>query len=137
MTRSECRKRNARRLCWAFLLLLLPLSGCDRPTREVADEFSRITRAIDGLRNAQNAHKAQMIQPLRAALCTRFCQLRDQCVSAYEAQILALDLIERARSGPLVDPHALDEAQRTLVKARGLATECASEQAKLGRQFSR
>lgn len=139
--------RRARRKRWAFLLLaafLLTMSfGCANSSREEREEFARISRAIDGLRNAENAHKAQMIQPLRAAACHHYCELRDQCVGAYEVHIRALDAIERARLrltlgaselGPAnIDAGDLDAAELMLEKAKLLATECAAKQAELGR----
>lgn len=136
MTSPRIRPRDARRFRWAFLLVLLTIGGCGGPSREAQGELSRLARAIDGLRNAENSHKAQMIEPLRAMSCVRFCELREKCVRAYETHVLALDLIERARARPVVDRGALDEAELTLNKAKGLATACAAEQARLGRELS-
>lgn len=136
MRPSACNHDKARRLRWAFLLLLLMNGACGRSSREVQGEFSRIARAIDGLRSAENEHKTQMIQPLRAAPCVHLCALRDGCIRAYETHIRALDLTERARSRTFIDSRALDEAELTLEKAKDLATQCAAEQAKLGRELS-
>lgn len=168
-------KKKTQRLRWVFFLRVqsafvvlgavfaLLSVGCANSSREAREEFARLSHAIDGLRNAENAHKAQMIQPLRAAECRHFCALRDQCVAAYETHIRALDAIERARLGArlggrdldghdlAVEDHTsqelaalsrtarqraageLDAAELMLEKAKQLATECAVAQAELGR----
>lgn len=128
---------NARRLRWAFLLLLLFISGCNGRSREIRGEFSRIAHAIDVLRAADNDKKAQLILPLRDAPCVRFCELRDRCVRAYETHIRALHLIERARSGPEVAPRQLDAAEKTLIQAKELAIDCAATQAEISRDILR
>jgi hypothetical protein len=138
MTLAECQhSKNARQSSWAFLLLLLFSWGCTAGSREAREEFSRIAHAIDALRAADNSHKAQMIQPLRAVSCSQFCSLRDQCVRAYETHIRALHLIDRARLGSEIASRELDTAEKTLKQAKELATACAAAQAELGRDSSR
>lgn len=63
------------------------------------DEAAKLSRAIDGLRDAPNSAKASHLEQLRKATCSHgdTCGLRDRCAQAYALHVDALQLISAAR----------------------------------------
>ena len=97
-------------------------------------ELSRINKAIDDLRMAENSGKAPFLKQLRAEVCQEHCVLRDKCIEAYEAHIEALSLIEDAgRRGKDEAARRLDQAEGRLKEALVQIKACTSLQAELSR----
>lgn len=110
--------------------------GCDLTPSAERREFSRIDRAIDELRQSENADKRVFLERLRKVPCATMCALRDSCLRAYEAHVRGLHLIEGARGGaPTAEK--LDEAERALSEARRLTEQCVALQGEERRERRR
>src|SRR6185503_3950553 len=96
----------------------------------------RLSRAIDGLRDAPNEHKSPRLSALKSEACTAadLCKLKDTCVEAYTVQLRGLEstrvagrALERdagsASDGQL--PKLLLAAERDLASAKELSARCA------------
>jgi len=101
-----------------------------------------VSRAIEGLRNAENGQKGELLASLRAVPCSvaDVCAVQSLCVAAYEQHVLALKLIERtkatARTAPVETVKAaLAEAESTLAHAKETTDTCATKQGELARKY--
>jgi hypothetical protein len=78
------------------------LAGCrgehDQARRA---EAARILRAIELLRDAPNAAKAEQLDRLERQACSdpELCALKSHCVQSYETHVSAVQRIEGARRG--------------------------------------
>lgn len=149
------------RLCSALagaLLALSAVTGCRETTSgsdgagpEVKAEGARLSRAIDQLREADNARKHEFLERLEAERCAALCELKEICVAAYREHVSALAAIADARAlggsalgaertapkggaGPVDESRLaerLGEAQRRLEAARELSGRCVTTQGEL------
>jgi hypothetical protein len=121
-----------------FVALFPWLFGC-QGQGEKDRELSRLSRAVDKLREAENVEKSVDLDVLRRSSCTHHCRLRALCLSAYDSHHEALVQITRARTSSLdpkggeVAQQILREAEARLVSALKKMQECASLQAELKR----
>lgn len=114
---------------WGIALL-----GCGRDGAH-RDEASVVSRAIDQLREAENADKAPSLVALRAVSCSHpdTCGVRDRCARAYSAHHDGLKALSDARGGTDAKLQALavTVAEGELARAKTLMSECVDAQAEL------
>jgi hypothetical protein len=132
----------------------LVLGGCqtksasaEDPEDEVArGEAARLSHSIDRLREADNAKKGEWLTALAAEPCSRLCQLKQVCESAYQEHVSALDAIRevKAYGAELPAPGSsagaqiterLGEAERRLRESRKLAEQCVESQSEVKRRY--
>jgi hypothetical protein len=116
--------------------------GCAHDDGPARTEAAAVSHAIDGVRNADNAHKSAPLAALRAVPCSvpDVCGLQSLCVAAYEEHVRVLALIEAAKAGAASAPpetlkEALATAQAGLARATAQADACATEQGELTRKY--
>jgi hypothetical protein len=123
------------------------LLGCrSSEARRLESEARALAHSIDTLRNAPNQGKSVLLEALREKSCesAAVCQLKQQCVAAYESHGAALEASERARA-LLAEPDGgtraviaaageLNRAEQQLEQARTLTDRCSSAQGELLRQ---
>ena len=105
-------------------------------------EASRLSHAIDALRNAENAAKAPHLRGLRETPCTEpdVCAVRSACVAGYELHLGALTVMAGAQAaladaGPEAAERLLDQAKADLERAHGLTERCTEAQGELVRKY--
>jgi hypothetical protein len=101
-----------------------------------------VSRAIEAVRNADNAQKSSPLAALRAVPCSvaDVCAAQSLCVAAYEGHVKALELIERVKATASTAPvesvkQALGEAQSALASAKEHTDDCATKQGELARKY--
>lgn len=121
---------------------LLLLLGCESDS-EAKAEAGKVSRAVEVLREADNAAKQPALNELRALPCSRpeVCGVQSACVAAYELHLRGLDGIaeskRRASEGDAgADlPALIGAAQDSLERAKTLAQKCADAQGELQRRY--
>lgn len=131
------------------LLLGLVLFGC-RGEHEQAmrAEAARVLRAVELLRDAPNAEKADRLARLRGEACSdpTVCELKTACVQAYTLHVQGLERARVARAA--LDPDAgterldqvgqlTEQAGRDLARARPATERCATLSGELRRSIGR
>jgi hypothetical protein len=123
-------------------VLSAPALACDESENQARSEAGALNRAIDGVRNADNAAKATALGALRSAQCshTDVCRVRSGCLSAYELHVSAVQSAADAQrhidaGSPDRAAAALVNAERDLKKAGELAQQCTDLQGELVRKF--
>lgn len=140
-SRSRLRSRGVRLLCGALLSALA--LACDEAEKNQArSEAGALSRAIDGVRNADNAAKASALGALRSARCSHpdVCRVQSGCLRAYELHVSAVQSAAEAQryidaGSPDRAAAALVNAERDLKKSGELAQQCTGLQGELVRQF--
>ena len=112
--------------------------ACTGEEAENKREFTKISWAIRMLREAANEKKSANLDHLKQLDCKKYCELREQCVHAYELHLEGLTALHRAKilinEGQHEDERALaylDEAESRLLKARTLSLKCHTRQTEL------
>jgi hypothetical protein len=116
--------------------------GCRNAQEEARGEAGVVSRAIDGVRAADNAAKAVALGALRSAPCSHpdVCRVRSACLSAYELHVSALKSAVEAQA--FIDAGSADRAAAVLASAEQdlkrsakLAQRCTEQQGELIRGF--
>jgi hypothetical protein len=123
---------------------IIVLGAACRSQREVDERHSaaRVTRAIEVLREAPNAAKAQPLANLAKLPCagSDVCKTRDACSAAYAMHVEAVTLTQAAKQ-QLADGHAseaakvLGAAERKLAQANLEVTTCTDLEGALRRRY--
>jgi hypothetical protein len=124
------------------LTLPLWLVGCPASDGKERSEAAALSRAIDTVRNTDNAQKAGALQTLRAQPCTfpDICAVRSACIAAYELHVRGVEAAAKAAGLLNTDeaPKAaelLGAAESDLKRASELANGCTSAQGELQRRY--
>ena len=128
------------------LLLSLGLSQCSLgPSASQKAEAGRLSRAIDVLREAPNAQKAELFSQLQGASCETpdLCELRRLCTAGYAQHLSGLSQTARAKAlladgGAQAEAQAsqaLDAAKTALSAAEPQITQCADAQGAAHRKY--
>ena len=132
-------RRSPSLFACAFGALLFGCPAGDGPARA---EAGAVSRAIEGLRNADNGRKSALLTALRAVPCSvaDVCAVQSLCVAAYEQHVLALELIERVRATAGTAPldgvkRSLAEAESALAHAKVSTDQCVTKQGELARKY--
>lgn len=144
--RSRSSSRGVRLFHVALLsaaaLAAAAVTSCKRAENEARSEAGALSRAIDGVRNANNAEKAHAVGALRSAKCSHpdVCRVQSACLSAYELHVSAVQSAAQAQrhidaGSPARAASALVNAERDLEKSSELARRCTNLQGELVRQF--
>src|SRR5262245_40509144 len=82
----------------AIALGLGLVTGCPAQDGAERAEAGRVSRAVDAVRNADNAKKANFLQALRDEPCAdpEVCAVRSACIAAYELHLGSLEAVARA-----------------------------------------
>jgi hypothetical protein len=106
-------------------------------------EALRLSRAIDQLRDADNARKHEFLTRLQQEPCTTWCALKRVCEGAYREHVAALEAIAEVRAlgtaiptrpgadAEVLAARKLDEAERRLETSRELSSQCVDVQGDL------
>ena len=120
----------------------LALGGCEEKERAFRSEAAAVSRAIDGVRTAENAQKTGPLGALRAVPCTapEVCAVQSYCVAAYEKHVAVLGLLAEAKTSMATAPPTavaatVATAERGLAEARTLTDDCATRQGEMVRRF--
>ena len=120
------------------------LPACQAGLRESKAELAQVSRGIDLLRDAENPQKANRLAALKRIDCKHHCQLKKQCVSAYEIHLDGLQKLAEAKRLVLAskdnDTHALSllaDAENQLNAARPETQKCAAMENKSQRDLKR
>ena len=128
------------------LPLALGLSQCSLgPSASQKAEAGRISRAIDVLREAPNAQKAELFSQLQSAACETpdLCELKRLCTAGYAQHLSGLGETAHAKA-LLADggaeaqaqaSQALDAAKNALSAAEPHIAECADAQGAAHRKY--
>ena len=128
--------------------LLLFASACRSPESRAREaEGARVSRAIDGLRDAPNVAKKPLLSALEHEPCRdpAVCELKALCVRGYRRHVESLEAGERARAllasptggddAALAAASAVNQAEAALSEAQSLTQACAASQGALRRQL--
>jgi len=128
------------RAAYVFVCCLLP--ACDAGERAARSEAAAVSRAIDAVRNADNAVKSRPLAALRGTACSvaDICAVLSYCVAAYEQHVGALELLARVKASVATAPAAsvaatLAEAEQSLGRAKTSTDECATRQGQMARHY--
>ncbi|HTQ07239.1 MAG TPA: hypothetical protein VMI54_25455 [Polyangiaceae bacterium] len=120
----------------------LALAACAHDDGPARSEAAAVSRAVEVLRNADNAQKSAPLAALRALSCTvpEICGVQSLCVAAYEEHVRVLALIDAARASAASAPpdalkDALAAAEAGLARAKAQTDACASKQGELARKY--
>jgi hypothetical protein len=108
--------------------LLLLATACDGgPGPSARAEAERVVVAARALRNAENEDKPARLGALRAVECTLpdVCELKNECVSAYELYNKGLDAVRAVKKSLGTDAGAAD-AERAAELLLGAEKDVAS-----------
>lgn len=97
-----------------------------------------MSRAVTGLRDADNAQKRELLAALRATPCETadVCAVRSACLAAYELHVDSLThLADVAKRDAAADAAALDAVKAELERARELASKCTDLQGEMVRRY--
>lgn len=127
------------------LTLVLATSGCRQTDPELRAEAARLSRAVDVLRQADNAEKAGPLEALERLECTAddLCALKERCASAYRLHVDALAAVAKVRRATRgnAEPlsvgavQMLQEATQQLETAKKQAKECADREGEIARKY--
>jgi hypothetical protein len=130
------------RSCAAVLSAAVLALSCNEAENQARSEAGALNRAIDGVRNADNAAKGSALGALRSAKCSHpdVCRVRSGCLRAYELHVSAVANAAEAQKhldagSPERAAAALVNAERDLKKSGELAQQCADLQGELVRKF--
>ena len=147
--RSPVSERAPRRRSglYSLALGLALLTGCrSSEARQLEAEVAGLAQAIDALRNAPNDGKKALLAALSAKACQspEACQLKADCVAAYERHLSAIAGSERARAllgdkdggtrEVIAAATELNRAEQELAEAHTLTEQCSSKQGELLRK---
>ena len=101
-----------------------------------------MSRAIEALRNADNAKKSAFLSALRAVPCSvpDICAVQSFCAVAYDEHVKLLELIDAAKAAAVSAPadalrDAIGAAQAGLARAKTQTDTCATQQGELARRY--
>ena len=144
-SRPNPRSRGRDWLRGTFLLVALVAlvaAGCNRAEDEARREAGVLSRAIDGVREADNAKKGTALGALRSATCSHpdVCRVQSGCLRAYELHVSAVENAAEAQKhidagSPERAAAALVNAERDLKRSGELAQQCTDLQGELVRKF--
>jgi hypothetical protein len=125
-----------KRLAFIVLWFGIGATACGVSEESKRAEVASVTVAIDRLRDAPNAGKAEQLTLLRKTPCTLpdVCQLRDACAAAYGKQVEALAQITQLKEqGTAASDMAARflAVQEQLARARDEAKACVDGEARL------
>lgn len=127
------------RSLFAGAVLALACAHDDGPARS---EAAAVSRAVEVLRNADNAQKSAPLAALRAVPCSLpdICAVQSFCVAAYEEHVRVLTLITAINDNAAVAPadalkDALATAEAGLIRAKTQTDACATKQGELARRY--
>lgn len=122
----------------ALLPTLLLLPNCNAKEKAEREEATRVSQAIDALRNSEKKDKRKHLETLRATDCKEqaVCAVQKTCVEAYALHVGALETI---RQGLVkVNDGSMDQAETTLAAGRAdlerseqLAEDCKKVEAEM------
>jgi len=122
--------------------LLAVLGGCATSESDARTEAAHLGRAIDALRNADNAAKTAHLANLRATVCSvaDVCAVRSTCLSGYELHLRALERLATAMTaaadgGTQAAAAVLESARTDLERARTLTERCTDAQGEMVRKY--
>jgi hypothetical protein len=131
-----------RPLSHSFVAGALVLAACVHDEGPARSEAAAVSRAVEALRNADNAQKSAPLAALRAVACSipDICAVQSFCVAAYEEHIRVLTLIvainDNAASAPADTlKEGLASAEAGLTGAKARTDECATKQGELARRY--
>jgi hypothetical protein len=110
-------------------MALLVLSECSLgPSASQKAEAGRISRAIDVLRAAPNAQKAELFAALQSASCETqdLCELKRLCAAGYAEHLSGLGQTAHAKA-LLADGAASAEVAQALASAQSQLTQAEPE----------
>jgi hypothetical protein len=126
----------------SLLALLAVLGGCATQEADARSEAAHLGRAIDALRNADNAAKPAHLANLRATVCSvpDLCAVRSACLSGYELHLRALEQLATAMAaaadgGTEAAAALLESARSDLERARTLTERCTNAQGEMVRKY--
>jgi hypothetical protein len=121
---------------------VLALAGCAHDDGPARSEAAAVSRAVEVLRNADNAQKSAPLAALRAVPCSLpdICGVQSFCVAAYEEHVRVLGLLtainDNAASAPADTlKEALVTAEAGLTRAKAQTDACATKQGELARKY--
>ena len=122
--------RGVRLLGGAALSGALLSSSCQRAENEARSEAVALSRAIDGVRAADNAEKASALGALRSAKCSHpdVCRVQSACLRAYELHVSAVQSAAEAQ-------RQIDAGSPDFSRSGELAQQCTNLQGELVRKF--
>jgi hypothetical protein len=116
--------------------------GCSKGEGPARSEAAAVNHAIEALRAADNARKAELLSALRAVPCSvaDICAVQSFCAAAYEEHVKVLELIEAAKAAAPTAPadtlrDAVATAQAGLLRAKAQTDQCATKQGELARRY--
>jgi len=125
-----------------LLAVLALLAGCVTSEADARSEAAHLGRAIDALREADNAAKGTHLAKLRATVCSvpDVCAVRSACISGYELHVRALErlaiaMTAAADGGTESAAALLDSARSDLERARALTQRCTETQGEMVRKY--
>jgi len=121
------------------LALGLVLGGCPSASPEKS-EAAALSRAVNSLREADNAKKRDFVSALRETPCTAadICAVRSECLAAYELHVDVLARMNGALGKNQVaaeDVAALEQMKKDLARSRDLAKHCTDAQGEMIRRY--
>ena len=100
--------------------------------------------AVRELRNAENEAKAPRLTALKSIACTEqaVCELKSECVSAYELYLKGLDAVRAVKSSlasdagdPANAASLLDAAEKDVRRGKELGEKCNRLEAEVSVRF--
>jgi hypothetical protein len=126
----------------AFVVSVACALACSKDDGPARSEAAAVNRAIEALRAADNAKKAEFLRALRAVPCSvaDICAVQSFCAAAYEEHVKVLELIGAAKAAasaasPETLRDAVATAQAGLARAKTQTDECATRQGELARRY--
>jgi hypothetical protein len=124
------------------LALSCLLAGCPTRDNDERSEAAQLSRAVDSLRNADNAAKGAHLDSVRNAACSApdVCAVRSVCLSGYELHVRALDGLAKAMvtttdGGNESTAALLGTARADLERSRALTERCTEAQGEMVRRY--
>ena len=131
-----------RRLSHSLVAGALALAACAHDDGPARSEAAAVSRAVEVLRNADNAQKSAPLAALRAVPCSLpdVCGVQSLCVAAYEEHVRVLTLLAAINDNAAVAPadalkEALSKAEAGLTRAKAQTDACATKQGELARKY--
>jgi len=128
-------------------ILVFVLAGCQGETEaKNKAEAEAVVHAVRQVREAENADKSPRLEELRGTACGAedVCQLKQECVSAYELYVRGLDSVKKVRRALAADAglkaatesaQLLETAEKDVEKGRELAEGCAKKEASISVRY--
>jgi hypothetical protein len=127
---------------FAALGVVAALAACSKGDGPARSEAAAVSRAIEALRNADNAKKSTLLSALRAVPCSvpDICAVQSFCAAAYDEHVKVLELIDAAKAAASSAPaealrDAIATAQAGLQRAKAQTDACATQQGELARRY--